>query len=373
MDIDIVQTGGRLLAQGAYGCIFTPPLQCRFKRGGPTAPGRLGKLTQKVDIKNELETAVYFKPFGNEAKKYLILPDIDTICKPAPEVVLARTEKDIGECEALDRYGEKDMLQYEIEYGGKTLHTKLQEIKLLEFPFWGFVADMIETGAYLLLNGFIHNDLHSNNILLNSKFHPRLIDFGRSYFANKIGQGLIDEMAAKYMPSLSQITPESSAQDGVEEGVSMTQIYDDLMRQKPALDAVEKVLGVSRHAQIREFKAFWTTSKAAQKRDWITFWRLYWPVVDAWAVGNNIMNILRRLLMLREFTNSSEWKARGPLLKIVLRGLLRTSPRERMDCLEALATLDPTNPLLEKDRAVTWLESKQTAREKTKRLAAGGP
>jgi hypothetical protein len=90
---------------------------------------------------------------------------------------------------------------------------------------------------------------------------------------------------------------------------------------------------------------------------------MYWPGVDAWAVGHNIIKILSsKLLINRQFMESAAWKTRGPILKGVLRGLLRTSPRERLDCVEALAMLDPANALLQTPAGTSWLTKRQALR-----------
>ena len=76
------QQGGRLLAQGHYGCIFDPPLICRGDKApkGGWKKGKLGKLTEITDIKSEIMAAEVFKD-KPAAKKYFILPELDTLCK----------------------------------------------------------------------------------------------------------------------------------------------------------------------------------------------------------------------------------------------------------------------------------------------------
>ena len=358
------QEGGRIVGQGAYGCIFTPPLQCLNKRKSTGARGKLGKLTEQEDIANEIDAAVYFRPYAREAAKYFILPEINTLCKPNL-VAAARSERDLKSCAPLSKRGSEKMLHYEVAYGGKTLHKRLEEVNLAQdLPFWKLAADLLETGAYLLLHGFVHNDMHSNNILVNQAFHPRLIDFGRSFIGPAFNEEKVKELAAYYAPGISHIPPESSAQDGVVEGVPIQKIYQDLKAEKEGIQNVQRVLGISREAQIAEFRRFWEGSKAAQAKNWVAFWRMYWPYVDAWAVGHGILKILHRLLMSRQFTESAEWKARGPILKAVLRGLLRTSPRERLDCVEALAMFDPTHPILETAAGQSWLNKRQAQRKK---------
>jgi hypothetical protein len=360
------QEGGRIVGQGAYGCIFTPPLQCLNKSKSTGKKGKLGKLTEKEDIANEIDAAVYFRPYAKEVAKYFILPEINTLCKPNL-VAAARTEPELKSCTPLMKRGAEKMLHYEVAYGGKTLHKRLDEVNLArDLPFWQLAADLLETGAYLALHGFVHNDMHSNNILVNQAFHPRLIDFGRSFIGPKFNEKKVDELAAYYAPGISHIPPESSTQDGVVEGVAIQKIYQDLKAEKEGIQNVERVLGVSRDAQIAEFRRFWEGSKAAQARDWVAFWRMYWPYIDAWAVGHAIIKILHRLLMTRQFTESAEWKTRGPILKTVLRGLLRTSPKERLDCVEALALFDPAHPLLETNAGASWLAKRHAQRRRVR-------
>ena len=52
------------------------------------------------------------------------------------------------------------------------------------------------------------------------------------------------------------------------------------------------------------------------------------------------------------------------MVKTVLRGMLRTSPRERLDCVEALAMYDPTNELVTGDDGRVWLEKKRAQKAK---------
>lgn len=358
------QAGGRIVGQGAYGCIFTPPLRCLNKRKGTGRRNKLGKLTEKGDIANEIGAAVIFRPFAKEASKYFILPEIDTLCKP-DLVTAKKTEKDLKDCEPLMKRGPDEMLHYEVEYGGKTLRDKLKEVDISKGDtFWRLAEDLLEAGAYMVLHAFVHNDFHSNNVLVNQNFHPRLIDFGRSYIGPKFDEETVEMLAAEYEASIGHIPPESTTQDGIVGGIPLQKIYVDIRTEKEALANVQRILGISRDAQMAEFKRFWENSKAAKARDWVAFWRMYWPGVDAWAVGHNIMKILSKLLISKQFADSAAWKTRGPILKGVLRGLLRMSPRDRLDCVEALAMLDPANPVLQTPAGTSWLSKRQALRAK---------
>lgn len=349
-----------MIGKGAYGCIFSPPLLCR----GQTKPksgwksSKLGKLTEVRDIKNEILAAKILGPIPS-SNKYFLLPEVDTLCRPAE--IEDQKEGALKDCEPLEKYGIQNMAQYEVEYGGKTLKNRLlgADVSVSNFPFFDFMRNLLETGAVLVLHGYIHNDLHANNILVNTKFHPRLIDFGRSYLYSAINQELVDELSAYYNPELGQLTPECSAQHGVDEGIPFERILSDLSTLKPGLKYGERILGISRKEQVAEFKQFWESSLSVQKGDWPTFYKLYWPVVDSWAIGHNLLSILRKLMLSKQFVESAEWKQKQGVVKEVVRGLLRASPRKRLDAVEALALYDPMNDVVSGASGKAWLEKKE--------------
>lgn len=366
--------GGRIIGQGAYGCIFDPPLICR----GDKAPkkgwrkGKLGKLTAPDDISSEFLAATIFKD-KPESKKYFILPEIDTLCKSGPRGepsidISVQKEKDLNKCIVMGKVGMDSLLHYQMDYGGKTLQEKMENIKVAikEFPFFKFMGELLEIGAYLALNGLIHNDLHSANIIMNMDYRPRLIDFGRCYAANAITKETLVALGAEYAPSLGQITPECSLQDGLESGIAFNIIIQDLIASKPGLLYAERLFGQGRQQQMVEFQRFWKSSKAVQRNDFLTFWKLYWPVVDSWSIGHDLASTLYKLSMSNQFMKGAEWKKKLPIVKAVITGLLRASPRNRLDSVEALALYDPMNPVVLSASGKAWLQRKQAQRETLK-------
>ena len=292
-----IQRGGQAteqLAEGAFGCIFSPPLECKGKVQPPTRKNRIGKLTDYADIKNEILASKYLHQFS-KSSQYCILPELDTIC--APELSDKKIEESIEDCKVVQEHPDKKYFQFNVLYGGETLKHTLLNItpSFTTIPFFTLMRQLLEIGAFFVVHGFIHNDIHGNNIVLDKAFHPRLIDFGRSYIYNKITSTLIKELDADYNPGLGQISPETSTEHGIKEGISLMTILEDIKSKKPALEWGEKVLGLSRKEQIAEFRRFWETSKAVQSGDWPEFYRLYWPVQDSWAIGNNLLQILRRM------------------------------------------------------------------------------
>jgi serine/threonine protein kinase len=354
-----IQSGGKMIGQGAYGCIFSPPLLCRGEKKPRHGwkSNKLGKMTEFSDIKNEINAAKALAHAPN-VENYCILPEIETLCNVSP--MTTQREKDLSKCDALKKYSAEDMMQYELEYGGKTLKTRLDTTELsTSFPFFDFMGQILEIGAFLALHGCIHNDMHSSNIVMKKDLHPRLIDFGRSYMYNNINAREIEEISGVYYnPALGQIPPEVTAHHGVNEGVPVDTIIADLDSKKSGLLHAERILGVSRKEQLAEFKQFWLSSRSVQKGDWVQFYKLYWPVVDSWAIGHNLVGILRRLVISKQFTESKEWLQKQSVVKTVLKGLLHASPKRRLDAIEALAMYDPMNALVSSSSGKDWLEKK---------------
>jgi serine/threonine protein kinase len=353
-----IQSGGKLIGQGTYGCVYDPPL-LTFNKRGATSRNKLGKVVHVSDLELEIGIAKVLREFP-DAEKYCIIPEVDTLSKPLPSS--KQTEKDLRKCISLRRFGQGSMYQYELRYGGIPLKTFIESpsYSIAKFPFFIFMRELLEIGVFMLLHGCIHNDLHASNIVMNPKngANPRLIDFGRSYTHRGINRELIEKLRAHYDAGIHQITPECSAQFGLQEGISFNQILSDLNTKKAGIRFGEMILGTSRKQQLTEFATFWKSSISASSGDWPTFYSYYWHVVDSWAIGTILLSILRRLFLLKEFLQSQEWKEKGALVKEILRGLLRASPRDRSDCLEALSIYDPTNHFVTGEAGKAWLESK---------------
>ena len=376
-DHSFIMSGGRQLGEGGYGCVFDPPLICRGKKTpvGGWKTGRLGKLCVDDDAKNEIMAADLFKN-KPESKKYFLLPLLETVCDKkggeSPITESEQVEKELNKCDVLARKGLGNMQHFELEYGGKDLVKSLINIHLhiKEFNFFKFMENMLEIGAYLVLNGYIHNDLHSKNVVVNTEYHPRLIDFGRSYYSARIDKNTVDEFSAKYEPALSQLPPECTTRDGLMSDIPFKKIVGDIIQTKSSFANNEKLFGVDRNEEASQFIHFWKNSKTAQTNDWVSFYRLYWPVQDSWAIGTLLAKILSKITLSSQFESGepwgAQWKEKRPIIKEVITGLLKASPKQRLDCLEALSMYNPMNSIVISKAGRTWLDKKQKMNKPTR-------
>jgi hypothetical protein len=184
--------GGKVIASGGFGCVFSPALKCKGKT--KREKNKISKLMTKKhatseyqevrDIKEKLDTIPNYK-------EYFVIYDIN-LCEPA-----ALTKTDLenfkGKCSALPK---DDITKTNI-------NEKLDEILSLNIPNGGIAIDdfIYKNGSLniikkinkslinLLKNGIVpmnkknvyHSDIKDSNILADNKYEElktRLIDWG---------------------------------------------------------------------------------------------------------------------------------------------------------------------------------------------------
>lgn len=357
------QSGGRVLGQGVYGCVFTPPLLCRGQtRIHPRSAGRLGKVAERDDVRPELIIGSLLKN-STSASKYVIVPDLSSLC--VPEKMSRQSDPGIEDCKVFKRRDVTKMFQYEMPFGGKELKAFLKDFKIDTevFPYFRFFGEMLAIGAFLALHGIVHNDIHFGNILIDSNFHPRLIDFGRAYTNMSVTRELIEKLeAGDFDPSYHQVPPEMSVKEGIDYKVPQSQIFAEIRAKKSGLTTGERLLGMNRDKQMNELRQFVTNSQSFKNQDWVVFFKTYWPQVDSWGIGAMLILLYSRMMLNRGFTRSAEFQQKRGIVETVLRRLLRASPAKRMDCVEALALYDPSNELIATPQGRAWLDSKRQQR-----------
>jgi len=182
--------GGKVLASGGFGCVFSPQLKCK----GKTLKKRgISKLMKKEYAINEYdEIQKYKKRLDNipNYADYFLLYDID-ICQPA-KLTKADLSNFTKKCTALP----KDNITK------SNINGSLDQIMLLNMPNGGIpVNDFIKTDGNLpqlnrslislLTNGIVpmnnvniyHCDIKETNVLVDNQgdiIKTRLIDWGLS-------------------------------------------------------------------------------------------------------------------------------------------------------------------------------------------------
>lgn len=345
--------GGKLLGAGTYGCVFDPPLICKGETSVPVRDRKkLGKITAPVDAATEIKAALALRDLQSP---YFLLPDAKSVCEPGEK----QKEKDLKLCKAVEANPLSGFVQFKMPYGGQQLLTLITNTSFLgpNFSFFDVMLQFLEAGSYLIAKQYVHYDISPGNVVVNKEGQISLIDFGMSFSGKEINEDTLTPRWKVYLPSYMPEPPEITIISGLFQKIAPNQSIPEIIRNKWGCILASQVLGISEKKQRYELELFWKSSRAAQAQDWVTFWQLYWPTFDSWAIGSILSLILRSLLLRPEFTNDRRWKERGPMIKYILRGLLQVNPRKRLDCVEALKLYDPDNVWFE-TFGTSWLSSR---------------
>lgn len=369
--------GGSLLGQGTYGCLFDPPLACdeETQRRKRSKGKILGKITLPQDYAVEAEAAARITTIPNW-DEYFIPIEMATACEP--KAVQSQKDTDIWKCNFLRKevgYDMSQVIHFKIKYGGVDSYSFIcdprrergcdsDREKTLNWE--GFIGQILEAGTLMALYQLVHYDIHRTNILMDPKSGlPKLIDFGMAFNADKITMETLDNRWKRIYPdqSISEMEPpEVTMATYIRKGFSSVEAYGQIMRYKEPLRKMETMLGASRQTQGREFAEFWRDSGSFKRGDWVQMFKFYWPAFDAWNIGTVLLHLLEYCYMRKDIAESGKFREAESRFKEVLRGLLRLSPKRRLDCVEALNVWNPNSKILQSERAQEWLETRAKQR-----------
>lgn len=342
-----VLSGGSLIGQGTYGCIFDPPLKCEDKTI-QVQTDHLGKATFPVDFMIESEAG---KALRDLKVPYFILPDYKSAC-----VVNTRSSENTKDCRVMQKKKEEDkMIQFTMPYGGSTLYSRITDKS--DIDFFSAMIQLLEAGAYLIGASYVHFDISVNNAVINDKGHISLIDFGQSFSPAELNEDTLKLRMKVFHPPYEAEAPELTILYGLTDKRPISDTIPIIMKQKRVFANADSMIGLRMARQQADLREFFQNSRSIRNGDWLGFFKLYWPTFDSWSIGVILLNVLRPQLFRKEFVESENWKLRGPLVKSILRGLLQTNPRKRIDAVQALKMYDPANAWFEK-YGTSWLESR---------------
>jgi len=174
--------GGKILASGGFGCVFSPPLKCIGKEKNKPDPNTLSKLMLKKNAIREYDEILAIRKKLKDIpnyENYFLVNDF-TICQPAK---LSRSDLSnySKKCKALKKHSIKK----------KNINKKLNKLMMINMPNGGIPVDdyiqkkgsfkklfilqklLVEllTMGILPMNGknIYHSDIKDSNVLIDVK------------------------------------------------------------------------------------------------------------------------------------------------------------------------------------------------------------
>jgi len=326
--------GGKMENSGAYSCIFSPPLKCKDTPIQIENPSDLtySKLIKANYAEKEFLVATRISKIPLW-KQYFVISE--SICSPAKQT------DDLSKCDVLDDLSNFKILQ--MPFGGTPFNRYVFNLKT--FDFMAFVQHLIEAGSLLNLFGIVHRDIHKGNILIKDDV-PRIIDYNLSIFVGD------NKPVPRHIYNLVpyQEPPDSTVVNGVSWGYKPEKIIESVILKKPIIKQIVNILNVSQDDMIKSLQLFYYTHKDVKASDNTEWFKNYWRTIDSWAIGVNIIHLIHNFSLSPEFSKGLNKNKLFPML----RKMCAVSPNERIDCVQALNYLDPTNFIIRK-YAKSWL------------------
>lgn len=331
-------TGGKLYNEGGYGCIFMPPLKCKGETKEQKGNMYIDKLTSIDDATQEMNVAqrIHGIPLW---KNYFIVPS--SMCEPAP--LDKQTNTQIGKCGILSKKQLDNFRLLRMEFGGKPLRQVRFDTK--QQSLFSFVQHIIEAGALLNLFGIVHGDIHQGNILVDTDFVPRLIDFNLSVEIRN--PDLYVYLHHPVVYKLFQEPPDNVLVNAVYRDRDPITTINTLIQERTTLRKITALLGVSLKEMKDDLEEFYATSKSVQTGNIQDWFNSYWSKIDTWAIGMNIVLLLTDNLLWSSFPSGDYAQYKDKLLPI-LKDMVHVNPAKRIDCVQALARLDANNFIVRK-------------------------
>lgn len=346
---DTAMIGGKLIAEGAYGCVYGPALKCKSKK----APKKIAKNTEIKD--GDPVSKLIERQYGEY--EFLVAKEIQKIplwkhyyILPHEMCIPDLKQKELKECEATKDSPKSELRLLQSLYGGISLNN--YKLNFYKDSFYDLYKYIIECTALLTLNSIIHTDIHIGNILVDGAGVPRLIDFNMA-LSSKAKQ-TDDSLLISFAIENSQLPPDRILVNAVSRGKDGMMTIDAIMKYKPVLKKIQAILGVTLKSMQDDLVEFYDTSKAIRNKDIIGWFNNYWPQIDSWAIGIIGINLLSKLLLWPNFTKGS-YSTYANKINKVLKGMVEVNPRKRIDCVQALAYLEPNNYIILK-YGKAWLD-----------------
>lgn len=273
------QTGGRLLGTGVYGCTFDPAPRCNtHKNIIRTIDGlpAVGKIALD-DTRSELAIGQRIMSLPS-ASDYFALPNYS--CKP----VMPVDDPDAPKCNILSNVNAMThATELIMPSAGETLLEWSSDLKRLADNYLPIFKHLLEGMKKYQDAGFIHNDIHQGNILIDKKGVARYIDFGLAYRPVDVREIEDANLSRNFRPQYVWQAPEIHAWRMTLKGVRIADGVNQLRELNPEYMKLERLFPAHKSAD-KALTAFMLLPIVV-KRDFGAVVRAYGKRFDAWRLG----------------------------------------------------------------------------------------
>ena len=319
--------GGALLGQGAYACTFDPAPPCAGGRVFKEIDGQkaVGKFTaEDIDSELAIGKAIMSLPL---ASQYFALPTASCMAGDPSQDPDAKGCRVLSEADK----GTKFSLLL-MPAAGRQLLRWATDLQRLAANFERIFRHLLEGMVIYQQAGYIHNDIHMGNVLVDERGVSRYIDFGLGFRLNDIQVWDDTNMGRRFRPKYGWQAPELHARRMQWNGVWLVDGLKQLQQLNREYVRMEEYFP----GRARALEALKSFGEAAPKDDG-EFIRTYAKKFDSWRIGLCMFMLWEDLMHgLVSLQNIST-------IRRAISGLTDFDPRNRLTAGEALRMLDPNS------------------------------
>ena len=339
-------SGGELFGEGMYGCIFRPSLRCKdpSKQPKPTKDKihpPLSKIIIKDDAMVEYKISNIIRAIPIWKNHFAVA---ESICEPSAK----QTDPEFKDCDVIEKHSISDFRILSMSYYGKPMTS--YQFKWSEFNFMDFITHLIRGGALLNLFGIVHRDIHQGNLLIDQDYVPRIIDFNLAIMVER--PITPNDLSHTYALDISQEPPDSTLVNAIERGYTSNKVIPELIYKRQISKKIRNILGISSQEMYHDLTSFYQKSKSVHGGDAVAWFKIYWRLVDSWAIGCIIVDLISKLSLWPSFESILDPHKKK--LFALLKRMCAVSPLDRVDCVQALYYLDPQDFIIRK-YAKAWI------------------
>jgi serine/threonine protein kinase len=325
------QVGGRLLGRGVFGCTFEPAPPCAGGRVFKEIDGApaVGKVTvEDPDDELVVGRAIMSLPL---AKQYFALPTAG--CTPVTPV----NDPDVKRCGIITDRGEKTTLSMLLmPTGGSPLSRVIEADKpWLASHFVRLFVHLLEGMQIYHEAGFVHNDIHDGNILVDSRGVARYIDFGLAFRLDAVKRWEDSNIGRSFRPKYVWTPPEVHAMRMYFSGVSTAAGVAELFRINPDYGVMERMFP-KRERCVDVLTRF---MMGERKTGGVKFLQEYGKRFDWWRIGFCMFVVWTDLLTWSGFWDTPLYRLQRDRVLAVIGGMTEWDPRLRWSPARALEGL----------------------------------